>query len=703
MNTSYFESDGISPTPALINNWKMQADKLFASVEQAARNLTSDFSARDDQWALPAPKRLSLDHKPSTFRPDQIRRRSSSPDRLPNPTKRSYDHFDSLSGPLPLGSERFDGSREYNRGRHQGFSQDRTISDGQHVHRQKRPRDFSPPPSNIPSLLDFQPGRPTPNHNFANTNSSDQAPEQLAAAMQLIASSMNLNSSTNVQSMVNAFISRQKGVTDREMEMHYEKEHAQRLLEKEQHRTRMLEEERRREAQKRLEEEKRQEIIRREKFLREEEQRRREEIQRDILQKEQIQRELIQKEQIRREIIKKEEQRKRQQEEARLREVQLAAKLAMEHQKIEERRRQAQLALMAVTNKVRKQMNVNALKAAAVKTASVSASSSSNSGNHFPKSGNALDRINEKLKNDKLKNDSPKADFRVVNDKAWKSPVVLFSFANRMKERKPLRGIIGPKLTKNSKELSDYKSRGQRIYAQSLNDVETVSYLKVTVKRPGFLTDFESKVADFNNRVFDMLSESETLIMEGRAQNYIVRRQLESTGGSRSHSSEQIKDASVDPSSTVTENSSKDTNATKSVRSRLGDQTVEDLRNSLRNKDQDISQSPQAVHNGNAAAVPSATECKPRWDKSDESEDELLWDDEEVTSTKPTLDEDDVKSEIHDLTTEDEVKPPPVELEKEKVVEEATVGGDSAISVKDEPDESAEQNVDEFVTIDEAA
>lgn len=764
LNTSYFEDDGISPTTILVNNWKGQVDKIFLTLDKKMTKpgLPTPLlqpgapARRGDTYGLPPPKG-AIDDRDRGL-------------------KRGYmDGYNMSDSPRDLGREAGMGhNREH-----------RDYMDREYSRYEPRPREFSPrPPSpKIPSLLDMarsmdepsrRPVEPT-SHSFGGMEGSQQTPEQMATAMQLLAATMQMSgaNASGVQSMFHALLSQQKqkqaDLRDQEEKKRQEVARKRRMEdERVQMVKKKLEEAHQQEVRKRAEENRRREELQREEMRRADEQRRREAERRR--EEERIREQRLMEERRLLEVARRREEerqremdaRRRVAEENRLREIQIAAKLAMEQQKHLEQKRQneaiqqqkAQLALLAVTQQVQEQMMPK----------QVATPFFPNAADGRP-GGSALDRINEKLKIDREKKDRiPAVDQRIANDPAWRGPLVLFSFLNRTNERKPLRGIIGAKLhTANSRSLSDYRSRGQFVYSQSKSAAPTASFLKIKVSQPGRLSAFEHQVANYNNRLADMVEECESLVTEGRLQGYIIRREADDV----KDLSNTAADAKTALTSTAADSTQKgkpvsDIKALKkdaeTYAKGMGNGTenptrVKDLRENLNRsaKRRDRSLTPADKRQKSTTSSERASmDAKPRWDKSDESDDELLWDDDEVP-VKLAVDHDDGKgahekevvedddcvmvSPVEEVSKKDDAPAVSVEIDNDKAAQgdalcpDAENGkndrgvkpnslskGSTIISLKaiketslvtnktlGAASESAEPNGDGFVTLDETA
>ena len=720
LDTDCFESDGISPTKRLTDNWESQISRALEQIDKKLRSrggrgrtpprplIATAPSSREeasDPWALPPPK---SSHESS----DRGTKRGYSDDR----------HDGSSRGLLDIRQS----SKEYERnGRDRRDYRDRESD-------RHRTRDFSPnpPSSKIPSLLDLNtPSTAATTATTSNENplmkvmgaaAANQTPEQMAAAVQLLAATMQLSggNQTNFQNVFSALMDKQQ-----QEQREREKERLkliERQIEEERRQSmqKQIEEQRKVEAQKRFEEAKRQEELKRaaeERKRKEDEDRRREALRREEKRKE----ELRQQEERRR----REAEEKQRLEEQRLREIQLAAKLAMDKQREQEemvrrakqaallQEQQAQLALMAVTRQVQEQFTKQQ-PPQPVPLMSI---------NQPKPPTTALERLNDKFRSDKDRNEklpghlpeTMPAVKRLAQEPVWLEPLILFSYVSRQNERKPLRGISGGRLHRSlsSKAVGDYRSRNQIVYKLNGEQAPVLSFLKIKVKRRGEMSEFEKKVSLFNNRLQSMMDESDELLKEARRKDYFLRSEFEDSRPSKSgNSALSRKDdgASVQKSQAASGKSNEKErpretgggDARNKLQTRRGSDSKKDLRDLL-NKSTDSARASRNDSKGSSAdtkrtregsAPPSAdtSKTKPRWDKSDESDDELLWDDD-PDPVKVPLDDDDAKSTVSTNMATD----------SKDVKSEA---------VKQEPDTRDDQDLygnpdagDEFVTIDEAA
>ncbi|XP_067940774.1 uncharacterized protein [Watersipora subatra] len=681
LNTGYFESDGISPTPKLVENWNMQVDKVFSAVENMffprsrtpprQRTPPKPFRKMDngDSWDLPPP-------------------RSKTDERGDRSLKRSYEGTRSASSSEGLHSFGRDSSFGVNNSR-------KNSNDRDHDRYSARSRDDYPPPK-IPSLVDMAQSLDSPRHPASlASRGADKPAKEMDTAVQLLAATMQLGGGnpSNVQAVLKALMS-QKENDDRRIE----EERIKRRVEEERISVQKREEARRLEELKRREEKQREEARYREEMWRrqEEERRRREErLQEERRQREEAQR--LEEERLHQMAVQK-----RAAEEQRLREIQIAAKLAMEQQKREEEQQrrvkmmqdqQAQMALMAVTQKVRDQL--------VSKQREVSSYNNS-------KTGNVLDRLNEKLRNDREKKEPvSKFDRNIAKDASWAAPVVLFSFVNRSGDVKPLRGIHGQKVSKTSARASDLKSRGQWIYNTPGNAPPAVGLLKIKVKRSGIISELESKVADYNNRLFDMLDEGDALIQEGRNQGYMIRRETDdpkSVKGGASTIKDEPKSETQPSAMSGLAVKSKDLQGSgdKGSQGNKIRDLRENLNKSANRRARSRTPNESSKHTANSQARRSV-EDKPRWDKSDESEEELLWEDDHV-SMKASADDDDVKFVTETSVVKNELGNS--KLDTFKLEGCGDEENDTQV-IKSEHDDEKQPLVDgmpdNFLTIDEAA
>ena len=633
LNTGYFESDGISPTAKLVENWTYQTNKIFAAADKLSsksrtpprplspqRGRTPPTLLRNmgngDSWDLPPPK--------------------GKLDRNDRGIKRSFE--DDLSGSKSQGLIGFGRDLVYER---EGES--RNFKDQDLDKFSSLSRDDYRPSSKIPSLIDMANSMDSQRGSHENVpfipGHGEQVSNEMSTAVQLLAATMQLGGGnpSNMKSVLNALVSQQqKEKEDRRVE-------EERMMIKRRFEEEKIALHKREEAlqlERRMEEVKREENRRREEMRRREEDRRRE------------QRLLEERRQI--EMARKREEehlqhlaaQKRAAEEKQLRDIQIAAKLAMEQQKREQEERQrnakrlqeqqAQMALMAVTKQVRDRLTGKLVE------------ESTQFGKANTKSGNALDRINEKLKTDREKESAAKFDRNIAKDPAWAAPVILFSFLNRSNERKPLRGIPGQKVGRSTSKASDLKSRGQWIYNSVGAPAPVASLFKIKVRRPGTISEYETKVSTYNNRVLDLIDEGEALMKEGRSMNYVIRREIDDNKlagqAKRSSDSAESKQGSASKSTAndVAKSAAKTTSSeAKKIESHSASGAKsKDLRETLKSG-RARSKTP-ADTKPTSLSRPS-TETKPRWDKSDESEDELLWDDDPMPM-KITVDDDDTKS-----------------------------------------------------------
>lgn len=666
LNTELFDIDGISPSAKLIANWTRQLHDLFESLKAPDQHEPASggasFSNQSGSWGQPA--------RSSDFSADRA-------DRAP---KRSYNQ-----GPIDRSENSF--------------------NDRDYLRQDKRPRDapLNRRSSEIPSLLNLTPAQNqerrslTSVHNHerrtdpysndtARSKTAEQTPEQVA--LQLIAATMELSggNSTNAQSVFNAFLNRNQTERDssfgrsdnsesqlmrrsldqdriqnmrsRMDDIRVEenrREEEQRRIREDRIREERIQEERIREERRIVEEKLRQEKIREERAR---EERRREEQMREERIREEMRREKIRLEEQRAVEIRRREEEMRLKQEAqrrlkemednRLREVQIAAKLAMEQQKIFQEQQnqrqaaaarlqeqQAQMTLMAVTRQFQEQIKPN--KPVPSLMSGVTEKKSS-----------VLDRINEKLKHSKTererdnsRNTTSTTIARYRKDSAWNNHVVLFSFTNRNEERKPLRGVTGPK--NSASKVSDCRSQGLFPYTLEATPVTALEFLKIKVKIPGDMNAFETKVASYNNRLHGMAAEYQDLLRESRTNGALVRREGEYTGSKSKATASQKPNPSNPPakgsaSSAASKNSAQRSGA-KSVSNESkaresANPKVVDLRDSLLSK----RLGKQGSSKSRQGSEPPAIVAKPRWDKSDESDDDLIWDDDEVP-IKPPADE----------------------------------------------------------------
>lgn len=723
LDTGCFESDGISPTKKLTDNWESQISKVLEQIDKKMRprmarpetspkpllsTIPGSRNEMQDPWALPPPK----SYHEST---DRGMKRSHHEDRHEGASRGLLDIRQSSKDYERNGRDR----RDY---RHRESDRHRT-------------RDFSPPAAKIPSLLDLNTPSSAPSTSSSSDNplmkmmgaaAANQTPEQMAAAVQLLAATMQLSrgNQTNFQNVFSALMEKtQHDNRERENERlkNIEKK---REDERRKAMQKQIEEQRKLEAQKQFEEAKRQEELKRaaeERRRKEDEDRRREYQRREEKRKEELR--------LHEERRRREAEEKQRLEEQRLREIQLAAKLAMEKQKEQEelvrrakqaaimQEQQAQLALMAVTRQVQEQITLQQ-PPQPVPLMSI---------NQRKPVGNALDRLNEKYRNEKGRceeevghqSETMPAVKRIAHEAAWLEPLVLFSYVNRQNERKPLRGTSGSRLHRglSSKAVGDYRSRNQLVYKLNGEPSPVVSFLKIKVKRRGEMNDFERKISVFNNRLQSMMDESDDLLKEARRKDYHVRSEFEDNRPSKPTSSALTKndevpvsnDTKTVPSSNKNNEKEKDQpqeTGDGNVRGKpqeRGSATKNDLRDVL-NKSTDSarvsrgnskSRSTESKRTREGSAPPSAdtSKTKPRWDKSDESDDELLWDDD-PDPVKIPIDDDDAKSTVS------------TNMKEEPAVDMQCVKGEAMkqeIRVDDQALYEHPDAGDEFVTIDEAA
>lgn len=243
-------------------------------------------------------------------------------------------------------------------------------------------------------------------------------------------------------------------------------------------------------------------------------------------------------------------------------------------------------------------------------------------------------------------------DNQYVMDVAWKSPVVLFKHTNSINGQSlPLRGITGNQLAFFDSPLqSPYKEHGHVVYKTSTGSGPSLSYLKVKVKKPGKMSDFETDIASFNNRLMGMVMERDSLVKEGNRRKRLVWQER--------ISALPVKKSQISPASQSTDviqktdlshrnakqksKCSQDHTAVSSTGDGNAVPKLADQKPSLtdRKTTPTRTESPNKItglkHNINGpnspitkAAVSPVTTI-PRWDISDESEEELLWEAEAV-------------------------------------------------------------------------
>lgn len=220
---------------------------------------------------------------------------------------------------------------------------------------------------------------------------------------------------------------------------------------------------------------------------------------------------------------------------------------------------------------------------------------------------NIVEKSTERIKN-KIARAEPHIDHNITNDPGWKQPVVLFSFFNRHDQRKPLRGIAS-RIQRSRQSLSDSRSRGHQIYRSEDEPSPSARFLRLRVQRPGYLMEYEAKVASYNNRLMDLIMESNQLVEQGTKLGCLVDFDVASPSN-KANGSPNRPDAEYTESQDAFTKSSMESNGSQ-IKTVLHDKshyTIDILGKS---------------HKANGVIGKSS---KPRWDYSDESDDDVIWD-----------------------------------------------------------------------------
>jgi len=245
---------------------------------------------------------------------------------------------------------------------------------------------------------------------------------------------------------------------------------------------------------------------------------------------------------------------------------------------------------------------------------------------------------------------------RIPYKDRWQSPVVLFSFySNAAGVEKPLCGVIG-----TERELTDQRAKlnlqSQRMIAfiKENDPVPQLNLLKLRLRSADMrMTDFETKVAGYNNDFMLLQNRYKKILEEASMKKIRVEKVLgrgflpKSVGGSVVEIAEkktQPAERSETKSRSRTPPNSKEkeeteTKATDDSRLKIKKEPPSATKEVRRQRKRP--NRPREEEKERSAGTLQETP-RPRWDNTDESEEELLWDE----PVDPLIADDDIKSTV---------------------------------------------------------